>query len=148
MGKVLTAIGCHYSASVDGALGRRRFLCCLGGRSSLLCAGWYWWLEKQGRRASQLGTSIGSASRNSNRAGSDAGFRRVNGLWSFRKVTECGYLHQYVASRRLARSSSGLSNARQCSVASERSRSILMETLLNSSSPASQAFGMICSLCV
>lgn len=42
-GKLLTALRHHDSriASVDGALGRRRFLCCLGGKSFLLCAGWY-----------------------------------------------------------------------------------------------------------
>lgn len=116
--------------------------------SVLVGAGWCWRLGKRGRRVSQLGTLIDSASRNPNRAGSGAGVRRVKDLWFLRKVTESGYPYLYMASWCLARSSNGLSRARRCSVVRERSRSILMKTPSISGSHASHAFLMMCYFCV
>lgn len=72
----------HYDSRVssgDGTLGRRRLLCSLGGKFSrfvVRCG----WPENFGRRVNQFGTSMGSASRNSKKAGKVCEVRKVNDL--------------------------------------------------------------------
>lgn len=133
------------ASSRDGALGRRRFLRCLGGKL-LLCPGRFGCPCVLGRRDSQLGMSIGSVPRKAKRAGRDSGLGRVKNLWSFRNVTDSGYPQQYVASLRRARSRRGSSIACLWRVTRERSGSIFMVAPSSSGSSASLCAGFALSV--